>query len=102
MSQANRIDKDNSDNDNSSEYEMYRVSSGSSKPPVNLEVEMEVDTGASVSLISEEKLHQLQGKGTIALRSSKAKLFSCPWLRRSQSRTPWASYYSTIDFDERN
>ena len=79
MSQAHHIDKDDLHDDNSSKYEMYQVSSGSSKPltvTVNLDVEMEVDMGASVSLISEEKLHQLQGKGSIALQSSKAKLLT--------------------------
>ena len=78
--QTNRIDEESSaDDDDDQEYALYRVSSGSSKPilvPVTLDgvhMEMELDTGASVSLVSEETFRQLQEKGA-TLSPSQAKL----------------------------
>ena len=46
----------------------YQVSSGLAKS----NVEMEVDTGASVSLISEEKFHQLQGTALLPFNHHKS------------------------------
>ena len=82
LEQAHHVDRETRDSEESDEYNMYRVSSGSSKPLMvtvklnGVDTEMEVDTGASVSLISEEKFHQLQGNGRISLQKSKAKLLT--------------------------
>ena len=76
--QAHHI-TDNSDDDN--EYNLYRVSSGSTKPLLvtvklnSVDTEMEVDTGASVSIRS-EKFQQFRGSASVILQPSKAKLFT--------------------------
>ena len=63
--QTNRINDEGTTDEDDQEYALYRVSSGSSKPilvPVTLDgvsMEMELDTGASVSLVSEEIFQQL-------------------------------------------
>ena len=79
--QAHHI-TDNSDDDNDDEYNLYRVSSGSTKPLLvtvklnSVDTEMEVDTGASVSIMSEEKFQQFRGSTSVTLQPSKAKLFT--------------------------
>ena len=79
--QAHHIMEDRSEDD-SEEYTLHRVSSGTSKPLIvtvklnSVDMEMEVDTGASVSIISEEKFHQLQKSTPIILQPSRAKLFT--------------------------
>ena len=42
----------------------------------SVDMEMEVDTGASVSIMSEEKFQQFQGSTSVTLQPSKAKLFT--------------------------
>ena len=70
--QTNRIDEEGSAQSDESdrEYALYRVSSGSAKPILvsvtldGISMEMELDTGASVSLVSEETFQPLREKGT--------------------------------------
>ena len=77
--QTNRVDN-NSEDESDEAYTMYRVSSGSSKPLMvrltinGQQLEMELDTGASVSLMSEEVFQQIGGG--VVLRESKAKLLT--------------------------
>jgi hypothetical protein len=79
--QAHHIVEHGSDDD-VDEYNLNRVSSGTSKPllitvKVNgVDMEMEIDTGASVSIMSEEKFRQFQRDTSVAIQSSKAKLFT--------------------------
>ena len=74
--QANRVDASLSSDE---EYQLYTVRSRSMKPLiVNLELDgvstsMEVDTGASVSIVSEDHFKKLQDNGT-TLRPTGAKL----------------------------
>ena len=78
--QANCVDEKR--DDDSDEYEMYQVSSDKTQPlviPVKIngvDIDMELDTGASVSLVSEEKLRQWQKSTSITLKPSKAKLLT--------------------------
>ena len=71
--QAHQI-LDNGSNDE--EYDLYRVSSGSSKPLLvtvklnGVNMEMEADTGASVSIMSEEKFRQFQKDASVTLQPS--------------------------------
>ena len=77
--QAHQIVDNGSDDE---EYNLYRVSSGSSKPLLvtvklnGVDTEMEVDTGASVSIMSEENFRQFQKNASVTLQPSKAKLFT--------------------------
>ena len=80
--QTNRVEEPRSSDDEvEHEYSLHRLSSGSSRP-ITVQVtlngkttEMEVDTGASVSIISEETLQTLCNDGvSIALQQSSAKL----------------------------
>ena len=64
------------------QYQLYQVSSGSSSKPILVGVtinganlETELDTGASVPLISEETFCQLQETGA-TLCKSRASLFT--------------------------
>ena len=74
--QTNQISENDCDEDYE-ENRLYRISSGSTKPivvSVNLngqDVEMELDTGASVSLISEEAYGQIT---TAPVQESKTRL----------------------------
>jgi hypothetical protein len=78
--QAHHIVENGSDDDD--EYNLHRVSSGTSKPLLvtvkvnSVDTEMEVDTGASVSIMSEEKFRQFQRDTSVTLQPSKAKLFT--------------------------
>ena len=75
--QANRVEEE----DEEEVFPMYRISQSPVKPVVvniainNHPVEMELDTGASVSLMSEEDFQELQGSG-VTLQPSSAKLFT--------------------------
>jgi len=79
--QAHRVDAHSSGDESDQEYTMYQVSSGSSKPLIahvklnGIDTQMEVDTGASVSLMSEDAFKQLRECGA-ALSESKAKLLT--------------------------
>ena len=76
--QAHRLDASLSSDE---EYTMYTIRNRTTKPfEVKLELNgvgttMEVDTGASVSIVSENRFKMLQEKGT-TLRPSRAKLFT--------------------------
>ena len=68
--QANRVADEgpsSSEDDSEPEYRMYHIGNGSTKPLVvnvclnGKDLEMELDTGASVSLMSEEKFRHIQG-----------------------------------------
>ena len=78
---ANRVDEESSEEEPEQPYTLYRISSGSTKPILvgvtinGIDLEMELDTGASVSLISEETYHRLQGTGA-TLSESRARLFT--------------------------
>ena len=77
--QTNRVDDESPADESDREYTLYRVNSGSSKPILvsvalnDVPVDMELDTGASVSLISEETFQPLREKGA-TLKPSEAKL----------------------------
>ena len=88
--QANHVERsidasDSSDDDYSNEddrdreYTMYHVSSGSTKPLVvdvrinEIDIPMELDTGASVSLMSEANFQPLREKGAVVVKT-KARL----------------------------
>ena len=79
--QTNRVLNEPSDEESDEEYSLYSVSSGSTKPLVvkvqlnGTDMELELDAGASVSLISEETFHKLR-KGNELLGKTKAKLFT--------------------------
>ena len=79
--QAHRVDALSSGDESDQEYTMYRISSGSSKPLIahvrlnGIDTPMEVDTGASVSLMCEEAFKPLQESG-VALHETKAKLLT--------------------------
>ena len=76
--QTHRVDASLSSDE---EYTMYTIRNRTTKPfEVKLELNgvgtpMEVDTGASVSIVSEDRFKMLQEKGT-TLRPSRAKLFT--------------------------
>ncbi len=78
--QAHHIIENGSDND-VDEYYLNRVS-GTSKPLLvtvkvnSIDTEMEIDTGASVSIMSKEKFWEFRRDTSVTLQSSKAKLFT--------------------------
>ena len=71
----------NKEDDNEEAYTMYHISSKSTKPVmVNVmvsgqQMEMELDTGASVTLMSEESFKRIRRSG-VTLHESKVKLYS--------------------------
>ncbi len=73
-------EQDKEQNEKYEEYTHYQVSNGSSKPlmvPVQINgegLEMELDTGASVSLVSEETFGKLNHSGILQL-NARVKLF---------------------------
>ena len=74
------IDTDSSEDDH--EYMMYSVGGGGSTQPLVVDVQlngisfsMEVDTGASVSIMSEVNFQPLKENG-VALKAAKARLFT--------------------------
>ena len=75
--QTHRVDDDHSDDE---EYKMFQVSSATTQPVVvtvkvnGVNVDIELDTWASMSLINEEKFYQIHTP--ITLEPSKAKLFT--------------------------
>ena len=82
--QANKVDEQTNEGATPQEdYPLFHIGSGSTKL-VNVtvtmngqEVQMELDTGASVSLMSEETFRKIKGDCSV-LQESKARLFTYP------------------------